>query len=121
MKTTLSCKIDQLPLLRIHSLYKDQLFVLDYCKDQSFVPISFVSIHTLALARQNDVRIHAYLYHSFVLESSIDALSSMPCCLPFTIACSYAQAPKCFQCLIGIPQYMDHLLNLMLLTCGHFP
>ena len=25
----------------------------------------------------------------------------MPCCLPFTIAYSYAQAPKCFQCLIG--------------------
>ena len=51
----------------------------------------------------------------------LDALSSMPCCLPFTIAYSYAQVPKCFQCLIGIPQYMDHLLNLLLSTCGHFP
>ena len=51
----------------------------------------------------------------------LDALSSMPCCLPFTIAYSYAQAPKCFQCLIGIPQYMDHLLNLLVSTCGHFP
>ena len=59
--------------------------------------------------------------HSFVLESSIDALSSMPCCLPFTIAYSYAQVPKCFQCLIGIPQYMDHLLNVLLSTCGYFP
>ena len=41
-----SCKIDQLPLLRILSLCKDQLFLLDCCMDQQFVPISFVSIHT---------------------------------------------------------------------------
>ena len=66
-------------LLRIHLLYQItqgtadllslSLFLidlLDYCKDQWFVPISFVSIHALALARQNDVRIHAYLFISFV-------------------------------------------------------
>ena len=88
------CKTDQMPLLRIHLLYQitqrtaDLLMfslflidLLDYCKDQWFVPIPFVSI--LALARQNNVRIHSFLL-------CIDALSSMPCCLPFTIVYSYA-------------------------------
>ena len=42
-------KIDQFPHLRILSLCKDQLFLLDYCMDQQFVPISFVSIHTQCL------------------------------------------------------------------------
>ena len=60
-----------MPLLRIHSLYKDQLFMLDYCKDQWFVPISFVSIHALALARQNDVRIHAYLFIPLCLNQAL--------------------------------------------------
>ena len=44
-----SHKIDQLPPLRILSLCKDLLFLLDCCMDQQFVPISFVSIHALAL------------------------------------------------------------------------
>ena len=45
----------------------------------------------------------------------------MPCCLRLTIAYSYAQAPKCFQCLIGIPQYMDHLLKCIAFDLWTFP
>ena len=62
MKTTLSRKIDQLPLLRIHSLYKDQLFLLKSLPCTHF----FCFYSCLALTRQNDVRIHAYLFISFV-------------------------------------------------------
>ena len=54
--------------------------------------------------------------HTYSFLLCIDALFSMPCCLPLTIAHSNVKAPKCFQCLIGMIQYMDHLLIYLLLT-----
>ena len=65
LKTTLSCKIDQMPLLRILSLYKDQLFLielLDYClivaRIIAFYPFLLFLFTPLLCFGQNDVRIH---------------------------------------------------------------
>ena len=95
-------KIDQLPPLRILSLCKDQLFLLDCCMDQQFVPISFVSIHALAL----------FWPEWFFPCLSLSIVYS---CLESSIGA------QVFPMLGSIPQYMDHLLISLLSACRYFP
>ena len=63
LKTTLSCKIDQMSLLRILSLYKDQLFSRLNClivaRIIAFYPFFLFLFTPLLCFGQNDVRIHA--------------------------------------------------------------
>ena len=98
-----SRKIDQLPPLRILSLCKDQLFLLDCCMDQQFVPISFVSIHALAL-----------FWPEWCKDPCL-SLSIVYSCLESSIGA------QVFPILGSIPQYMDHLLISLLLTWRYFP
>ena len=96
-------KIDQLLPLRILSLYKDQMCLLDCCKDQWFVPISFVSIHALAL---------------FWPEWCKDPCLSLSIGL---LLLGSSRGAQVFPMHGSIPQYMDHPLISLLSSCRYFP
>ena len=96
-------KIDQLPLLRILSLCMDHSMQTRINSLYLFLLFLFTP---LALCGQNDVSLDPYncfsLYNSLLcLESSIGA--------------------QVFPMLGSIPQYIDHLLISLLLTCRYFP
>ena len=88
-------RIDQLPLLRILSLCMDNSMQTRINTLYLFLLFLFAP---LALFGQNDVRIHA---------------------LVCTIV--YSVLDQVFPMLGSIPQYMDHLLISLLLTCRYFP
>ena len=98
-----SCKIDQLPLLRILSLCMDHSMQTRINSLYLFLSFLFTP---LALFGQNDVSLDPYncfsLYNSLLcLETSVGA--------------------QVFPMLGSIPQCMDHLLISLLSTCRYFP
>ena len=96
-------KIDQLPLLRILSLCMDHSMQTRINSLYLFLLFLFMP---LALFGQNDVSLDPYNWFSLY--------NSLLC--PWSLT-----GAQVFPMLGSIPQYMDHLLISLLLTCRYFP